>query len=153
MEIKPLEKGDYSRQRKLRRAKRLSRKADVKENVIQKHVDGYLDAASQPYLRIPDAAFNFVMNSPHIPEWVKMQFGAYLAGWPDNMILKGLYGPYALARMIENKTKVGRCQKSQRARQEYLDVEYDIVRDVDQIRGILREFEEVAGSISHAIWG
>ncbi|GAF80684.1 unnamed protein product [marine sediment metagenome] len=147
MKIEPILKNSYTATRKKRAAARLSKKAGVSEKTIQSWVNHLLNIMHIPYLRIPDRTFAFIMGSRSVPIWVKSEMAEALGGFSDNILFAPLDGKHCLCRFVEVKTETGKLRQSQKYRQNQLDVKYDIVRSPDELKPVMKEFEEMTKKI------
>jgi hypothetical protein len=139
--IKTYFKGDnesYSKKRISRRAKRISKTADIKESVIQRSAEDLLKKLNLRYIRIPDAVYNIIFSKNSlIPEWVKILIAAAISGLPDlTVLLKD--GRYIC---IELKTKTGKLRQKQKEFRNDVGVNnFYTCRSIDEVIDVFRSY-------------
>jgi hypothetical protein len=98
-------------------------------------------------LRIPDEVYlclRLAADGKAVPRWLGIKARAALAGWPDELLLKGVNKcPYAVVMIRENKTEKGKLTPAQKELYERLDkkgIPYKIPRTLDENLEHSKEF-------------
>lgn len=114
-----------------RYSKRRVSRVDKPESELQEFTDEYLSACQVPSMRIPDT-----MNVKAIRK--------ALAGWPDNLCLLPLTKHYAIACLLELKTKT-QLHRAQHAIARELPVR--IAQRPEEVQAIVEAFRKDAGRL------
>lgn len=86
----------------------------IKESVIQKQAEAYLDVLKAKYIRIPDEAYRVLFATPSVPAWVAARLSSFFKGLPDLIIIKPSRGAYNDCLLLELKAKTGRLSQGQK---------------------------------------
>jgi len=135
-----MNKIDYSKLSfsKQGKKKRVRKKAEVPEAVLQYYANNKLDKNNITYFRIPDKFNASFYNDPSIAPHKKKMLKELLAGMADNVCFIPITDKFCLCSFMELKTAIGKT--SSRQRQWMQKVPYNIPRTRDEIDAHIKEF-------------
>lgn len=127
------------------------KKSGTPEKIIQGQVNGYLEAVGINFLRFPDTLFRAIFANPRIPPHIKRLIKTEIAGWPDNMLYIPVSDKFCLACAVECKSDVGKLRGMQKTRSK--EIPFNIIRDFDNFKVLVSEFERAAEKIKNYLEG
>jgi len=109
------------------------------EKILQRQIEEYLDYLPVEYIRIPDTVY-YILFGPQskLSTKEKVFVAKYLKGMKDLIILKPLDNGYALALVLELKTKTGKVSQGQKNKHKLLTTH--VKRSFDDARELIDDF-------------
>ena len=134
-------KGTPNKDRKLRKAKRVSKKVSVKEITIQKQSEELLNRLNIKFIHIPDALLKMAFSAnSKMPIHIKVIVSRLVKGIPDLVILL----PNGKYICIELKTEKGTLSTGQKEFKNAIGINnFYLCRSVDEVIGVLKKYDAV----------